>query len=527
MRPTKVPVWLILLALFAIALAACGSPPAAQPPASTAPEQADTAAPAAAADTGPVRLRIFLPSGTPAPEPSADPLKQALDSALGTDIEMSVAGAEDYVSQLNVRLAGGDAPDIFQVNRASLSQFAQLGQLLDLTPYLDQLGVATEAIGAEALAKGQYNGQQFGLPKRAILPYYSYWIRQDWLDALGLAAPTTLDELRAVAVAFTEQDPDGNGRDDTYGITGGGIFAGPGAWDKNTGANAFAPIFGAHGVGTPGSFYLKDGALTSAYDDPGMAEALAFIRDLVAAGAVEPEFAANVDVASYRDKAIQGQAGIVYAAWSDFYRSENVEQIKAVNPNAEWVQLAPPEGPGGQFAGTYDIGASPGILVMPRSLEREPEKIARIAELFNYVSAGPGATLTQFGVEGSHYTLEGGAITPTELLSKEGGYFFLYQLTGRPDLEYLQTRFAAQEPYFTSAAAQPFVEGLNGFLTIPEGYVPADAERFAQEQLLAFIQGGRPLEEYAAFIEELDTTFSYQLYRDAAQQQLAAAGVLR
>lgn len=44
-------------------------------------------------------------------------------------------------------------------------------------------------------------------------------IRQDWLDNLGLEAPTTIDEFEEVIRAFTEDDPDGNGEKDTYGFT--------------------------------------------------------------------------------------------------------------------------------------------------------------------------------------------------------------------------------------------------------------------------------------------------------------------
>lgn len=47
---------------------------------------------------------------------------------------------------------------------------------------------------------------------------HGMWIRQDWLDNLGLDTPTTIDELNEVALAFTKNDPDGNGQDDTFGI---------------------------------------------------------------------------------------------------------------------------------------------------------------------------------------------------------------------------------------------------------------------------------------------------------------------
>jgi putative aldouronate transport system substrate-binding protein len=46
------------------------------------------------------------------------------------------------------------------------------------------------------------------------------WVRQDWLDKLGLEGPQTIDDIESIARAFIEQDPDGNGVADTYGLTG-------------------------------------------------------------------------------------------------------------------------------------------------------------------------------------------------------------------------------------------------------------------------------------------------------------------
>lgn len=42
--------------------------------------------------------------------------------------------------------------------------------------------------------------------------------RKDWADNLGLEAPTNVDEVFEMARAFTEDDPDGNGQDDTIGL---------------------------------------------------------------------------------------------------------------------------------------------------------------------------------------------------------------------------------------------------------------------------------------------------------------------
>ncbi len=40
------------------------------------------------------------------------------------------------------------------------------------------------------------------------------FIRQDWLDALGLEQPQTVEEVKAVLEAFRDDDPNGNGRKD-------------------------------------------------------------------------------------------------------------------------------------------------------------------------------------------------------------------------------------------------------------------------------------------------------------------------
>lgn len=47
---------------------------------------------------------------------------------------------------------------------------------------------------------------------------HGYFIRQDWLNKLGLKQPTTADELYNVLKAFRDKDPNGNGKKDEVGI---------------------------------------------------------------------------------------------------------------------------------------------------------------------------------------------------------------------------------------------------------------------------------------------------------------------
>ncbi|GBF78135.1 hypothetical protein PA598K_06741 [Paenibacillus sp. 598K] len=342
------------------------------------------------------------------------------------------------------------------------------------------------------------------------MPYNTYFVRKDWLDKLGLEVPQTLEELSAVAQAFTTDDPDGNGKPDTLGLTGGKL-------------SAFAPVFGGYGLGMPGNFYEKDGQIINSLYDPAMPEALAYIRDLIATGAVDPELLANSGL-QHQEKAIKGQAGIIYIDWPNLTKEQFVEQIQTVNPEAEWIQIEAPEGPAGRYDGSWDIGASPGRFAIPKALEKQPEKLQRVFDLLNYISDPDGGSmLVQFGVEGVHYTLEGGVPKMTEQAS-EVGHSWLYQFTGRPEMAYLQAKFAAQSDYISFAAEQPRIEVLDGFIDNPDGYNQADAARYIEEELAKFVYNKRPLEEYDAFLQTLETSMKYTLLIDAAKSQLQELG---
>ena len=62
------------------------------------------------------------------------------------------------------------------------------------------------------------NDVLYGIPSGNAerIPSQFLWIRKDWLDKLGLDVPKTLDDVVEVARAFKNDDPDGNGVDDTW-----------------------------------------------------------------------------------------------------------------------------------------------------------------------------------------------------------------------------------------------------------------------------------------------------------------------
>lgn len=467
-----------------------------------------------------VKLNLFV-SGSNLPAPQEDFILQKLNKDLNMDLSFNVAAPTEYEQQLNVKIAGGSAPDIFSVTKAQLQNYVKQGILLDLDPYLDRMPNVKKMLSDNDLNKTRVNGKLYGIPKRAYLPMATYWVRKDWLVKLKLEIPKTVEDFANVAKAFTEQDPDGNGKKDTYGLTGSGI----GSPDAVNAPSTFDPIFSAFGVATPGQFMIKDNQAVYSTLQPEMKDAIAYIRDLVEKGYVDPEFMSNVMTKS-QEKAFQGQAGIVYLNWGEMAKDDFVKQYKAINANADWVQVPALTGPGGTYQGSFDIGSTGGRYAFPKQLADDPEKLDKVLAYIDYITAGPGSMLVMYGLEGVHYKLEGEKVVPTDKIS-ETGFAFNHQLTGRDERNYLTTKFPKQQPLIDFAAEEPRIETYNEIVPVPAEFPLSDKTRFEIEELTKFIFGDKPLNQYDSFAKELQTNFGLDAYQAAASDTLKSLGYLK
>ena len=248
-------------------------------------------------------------------------------------------------------------PDLFSVpSRQYLSQYVANGVILDLTKYKSKLSETFKLIGDESVKKGEINNKLYAISKAPASNSNSLLLRKDWLDKLGLKMPTTPDELLAVAKAFTEKDPDGNGKKDTYGFSGSTL-------------TAFTPLFAPYGVTPLENFLVKDNKLTCTLYESGYKDAITEINKFVSQGALDPDFLINTGD-NVTDKAVQGKVGIIWSTWANMLKDDQVAKEKAVNPNATWVQVDALTGPAGKYVETVDISNSPMLFAIPKSLEK-------------------------------------------------------------------------------------------------------------------------------------------------------------
>ena len=150
------------------------------------------------------------------------------------DIQPSPDGG-DGLQRRNILFASGDYPDVFLMNwqtlitKADTMQFGvREGIIIPVTSFVEDYGVNMKRVfdynpmyRETATAP---DGEIYGLPRFSECyhcgAYPKIYVRQDWLDTLGLQMPTTTEEFRSVLEAFITQDPNGNGQADEIGLTG-------------------------------------------------------------------------------------------------------------------------------------------------------------------------------------------------------------------------------------------------------------------------------------------------------------------
>jgi ABC-type sugar transport system, periplasmic component len=244
---------------------------------------------------------------------------------------------EQYEQKLNVSIASGDLPDLMWLTNKALIDLAESGQLYDLTDlFKTRTSKATQEIMQQDQASfdtAKVNGRLMALPYTgsAVDSLQVLYVRTDWLKKLGLPVPKTMQELIATAKAFTEKDPDGDGKKDTFGL----------ALTKNcfkiTENHAAATGFFA-GYHSYIRRWIKDssGKLVYGSIQSETKAALKALQDMYKAGMIDQEFGVK-DRNAVTESIASGKVGITYGGMSTpgAFLKNNVLN----DPKADWVAI--------------------------------------------------------------------------------------------------------------------------------------------------------------------------------------------
>jgi putative aldouronate transport system substrate-binding protein len=225
---------------------------------------------------------------------------------------------ENYNKKINVTIASGNLPDVIPVNANQLKMLADSGMIEDMTTYYnDYASTLTKNIYTQAensiLGSATIDGRLMAIPNAddSIESAQFLWIRADWLKKLGLRPPETMDELVKISHEFTKNDPDGNGKDDTYGLAITKYL-----YNTCMGLEGF--FAGYHSYP---NFWLEDedGKLVYGSIQPETKTALKKLSEMYRDGQIDKEFSV-MDIQNVAQSIARGECGIQFGEqWNALY----------------------------------------------------------------------------------------------------------------------------------------------------------------------------------------------------------------
>lgn len=443
----------------------------------------------------------------------------------------------DGDNKLGSLAAANDLPDLFEIrNRNLFYQLIRQGQVAPVSSLLPQMPQRTKARYGNAMRNGlvNENGQMYGLQEPATLSrQYGIMVRQDWLEKLNLKAPTTLDEFLNVARAFTERDPDGNGRKDTFGYCGvidfdtSGILPGLGL------GNHFQWVYGAYGV--PGTWNYRAGAAFAAnIRNPNYRKATEYVRRLVEAKVMDPDWA-TMKRSDLRNRWQQGKCGLFFESVGGLIAG--FKNFEANNPKGDLRFVPVPKGPSGSRSmGTF---ANAGTLLVVSKKAMDAGKGPAIAKFLEWANSGEGYYQLAFGKKGADYTMVGGIPTVTttnvngRLTNTQLRFLALNgqaaELKGRyGTLKFSDGRSVNVYNLLMDTRRNNNWIDRSGDLVVPAAPNQADIDRYVSESLVQFVLGQRPLNDgnWKAFTDGLNG-LNFAGYEKNAYAALKAGGFVK
>ncbi|NQX61633.1 extracellular solute-binding protein [Paenibacillus qinlingensis] len=295
----------------------------------------------------------------------------------------------DSTKKLNVLFASGSAPDIVnEYNtpfRGSLYDQKQLMPIDNILQYMPEYQKLLEKYPQLKKAGTKQDGKIYEIGKvKEATPAHILYIRTDWLKKLNLQMPTTTDELYNVAKAFVDQDPDGNGKKDTYGMN-----------MSTYSEQAINEIFGESSSKTLLAWDIKDGKVVRAWDKE--LASLTFKKKLYDGGIIDKDYINDKDGNKAKQDFLNGKIGI-FVQFSGSVGGLDLPTLKKNVPGVEITPLGYPKSPMGTFTGAIDNPVQMTTVVNAKA--KDPEAVGRYLD---FMMQTDNARKTIYGDEGVHW----------------------------------------------------------------------------------------------------------------------------
>lgn len=330
-----------------------------------------------------------------------NPLWQAVNKELNATLKINIVPFGDYqTTRLATIMAGGDIPDILFIAPGAvvpgLPEFLK-SKAADLTEYLSGDAVKDYPNLANFPTLSWRNtgvtlgNTIYGVPCPYPLWLWVMWTHQELLDQAGLPQPQNAADFKKALVALTKPDSNqwGIGVENTQGM---GLVNG-----------LFSAMFGA-----PNQWAESGGKLTYTAETDAYRQAVAYARDLYAAGVFTPK-SLTYNTQTKRSDFWAKR----FAFCFDGFQQASVnywDNLAGLNPPSTY-RVIPPFTSTGTGKPVYWAGQPGMIGTFGYSIIKKgtPERVKELLGILNYIAAPFGShehLLMHYGVKDIDYTLD-------------------------------------------------------------------------------------------------------------------------
>lgn len=315
-----------------------------------------------------------------------------MEEFTNTHVDFTFVPSDNYEDKLSLTLASSDdMPMIIAVgsmtgaivSAAEAGAFWDLKDLITDSEKYPNLSQANPNVN-QSLTVG---GKLIGIYKARDIGRYGFGYRADWAEKLGIDEPKTIEDMYDMMYQFTYNDPDGNGKDDTYGLS----------LCKYTGPFDIMQTWFGCGNG----WVEQDGELVPVHQTPEYKEALDWFKKMYDDGLVYEDWAVR-DTASWTDTVKNGECGIYVDVLDgarrvgDYFASESIPSV--ANPD----EIATMKLVGTIEDKTLATTGYNGFFVITKAADTE-EKVEACLHFLDKMCSDEMMTLAAYGIENEHW----------------------------------------------------------------------------------------------------------------------------
>lgn len=250
----------------------------------------------------------------------------------GIKLEIIQPDHDAYYDVLQQQIASGDWPDIMILSSTYYSSYAAEGVLWDMTEAWENSNTKNSGrFSGDTVFEGlKIDGSLYGFAPFRGNGCITY-VKQAWLDAVGMEAPTNYAEYTAMLEAFVTQDPNGTGKADTYGVSAAGFIGAEEPYIN------YLPDF--YQDAYPSFMKLEDGTWVDGFTLDNMKAALERLSEAYAKGWIDPTTLTN-GTKDCRNKFYDDTFG-VFTYWAGTWGSNLKNNLVNNGYSGELVALEP------------------------------------------------------------------------------------------------------------------------------------------------------------------------------------------